>query len=173
MTEGALHKAASVAHSDGTRRFSAPDDSQREQRLADYLARVWHVELIRQAGLDHVDYQLRRDDRTIGWAEVKQSSYAYARLIRTVGGIYLKNSKFELLLRLAGTPLSEVWWGCVMVWRFTDGVYKARISDDLRRRPFRMTDPRGATNDTAELGVLIEPDCVTPISATDRTGRRE
>lgn len=143
---GVLHHHDPVLHTDGTRVFLHDDDRQRQDSIAERLAKEWNMRLLYVGDLSFVDFLGIRDERPVRWIELISRNYSYEQLM-SYGGVFLKRQTWEAMRSLADAPLSVLWEGAYIVYDLRDGLYYNNI-ENIEDSPTVAYDPRGAVNDT-------------------------
>jgi hypothetical protein len=104
--------------------YESKQDLDREKQLSTILSEAWSCSFVKMPIKYHLDYAMLRDEKIVGFCEMKSPNYSLADF-RRFGGFFISLDKFMSSNKLNGTTMLP----CFIVLNALDGVWYASFHD--------------------------------------------
>lgn len=99
-------------------------DLDKERSLADKLSEKWNCQLVKMPIKYHLDYAMLRDEKIVGFCEMKSPNYSLSDFKR-FGGFFISLDKFMSANKLNSSTMLP----CFIVLNASDGIWYASFHD--------------------------------------------
>jgi len=104
--------------------YESKEDLTNENKIKTVLEAKWSCELTKLPIKYHLDYAMLRDEKIVGFCEIKSPNYSLADFKR-FGGFFISLDKFMSANKLNATTMLP----CFIVLNALDGVWYASFHD--------------------------------------------